>query len=353
MNSPVIAGTKPRLVKFEKQGDTILWCACGRSARQPYCDGSHKGTGLTPVRVAAKSDNEEALLCLCKRTKSPPYCDGSHNSLGAGYGADDASGSIDWVNAELAPRSHGAFGYARLDGACFVLTPQDRLSALAGGWRIASTIAPSDGADRLSQWLLAPAGDKTDPLKFGRSEIVLFVSNGDVEIDISGKRIAAPKFSAVAIRPGESFAVCAGGAGASIVATVCPPVGPELSSAGEPFDERYSRRTGETDPSAREEMGDRFFQVLTAAERGSHKVTQFIGMIPKSRAAAHRHLYEETLYVISGEGFMWTETRRAAVKPGDIVYLPRKQLHSLECVSPGGMLLAGSFFPAGSPAINY
>ncbi len=107
------------------------------------------------------------------------------------------------------------------------------------------------------------------------------------------------------------------------------------------------------DESNRKEMGDKFYQVLTSAEKGAELVTVFIGAIPLSRAAAHRHLYEETLIVLSGEGVMWTETRKALVKPGDIIYLPRTQLHSLECTAPGGMTLAGSFFPAGSPAINY
>lgn len=31
------------------------WCACGRTACQPYCDGSHRGTGITPVRARRAS----------------------------------------------------------------------------------------------------------------------------------------------------------------------------------------------------------------------------------------------------------------------------------------------------------
>jgi oxalate decarboxylase/phosphoglucose isomerase-like protein (cupin superfamily) len=50
---------------------------------------------------------------------------------------------------------------------------------------------------------------------------------------------------------------------------------------------------------------------------------------------------------------MWTETKKARVFAGDVIYLPRKQIHSLECTSREGMVLAGSFFPAGSPAVNY
>lgn len=27
------------------------WCACGRSRALPHCDGSHRGSGITPVRA--------------------------------------------------------------------------------------------------------------------------------------------------------------------------------------------------------------------------------------------------------------------------------------------------------------
>ena len=353
MNDAIVAGKKPHLITMEKKGDALMWCACGRSARQPYCDGSHKGTAFSPVRVIASRDNEEALLCLCKKTKTPPYCDGSHNGLGAQYGAEADDRSIDWPRAETASRSDGKFGRARLDGGCYVLTPDLERNARLDDWRILATIGRSDGADKLSQWLLLPSGEKTNSIGFGAAETILFVADGDVEIDISGAAFGAPRYSAIAVRPGESFSIRSGGAGARLIATVCPPEPVNRQDRPTPFENRYPSRIASVDESARQSMGDRFFQVLSSPDRGSSEITQFIGMIPRSRSAPHRHLYEETLYVLSGEGFMWTETRRAPVAPGDIIYLPRKQLHSLECVSPAGMLLAGSFYPAGSPAINY
>lgn len=353
MSTPIIAGKKPRLVKMAKEGEIFLWCACGRSAHQPYCDGSHKGTGIIPVRITAKFDGEEALLCLCKKTKSPPYCDGSHNALGAHYGADAEDGAIDWSGAEIAHRSDGDFGRANLDGGCYVLTPDITAGSLFGGWRMLATIGRRDGADKLSQWLLQPSENTTSPISFGAAEVVLFVAAGDVTIEVSGRRFEAPQHSAITVKPRECFSIFAGGGPSVLTAAVCPPEPPKLCYQSAAFDGDFPDRAGREEPMARESMGERFYQVLTSAERGANEVTQFIGMIPQSRSAPHRHLYEETLYILSGEGFMWTETRRAPVKPGDIIYLPRKQLHSLECASAGGMRLAGSFFPAGSPAINY
>jgi CDGSH iron-sulfur domain-containing protein 3 len=56
------------------------WCACGRSGNQPFCDGAHKGTGLTPVKVTVDAEKKVAW-CGCKATGGAPFCDGSHKNL--------------------------------------------------------------------------------------------------------------------------------------------------------------------------------------------------------------------------------------------------------------------------------
>ena len=59
---------------------TYYWCACGRSNNQPFCDGSHKGTGLEPVAFTAEK-NETVYLCGCKQAQKAPFCDGTHNKI--------------------------------------------------------------------------------------------------------------------------------------------------------------------------------------------------------------------------------------------------------------------------------
>jgi CDGSH iron-sulfur domain-containing protein 3 len=57
-----------------------FWCTCGRSAKQPLCDGSHKGTSFVPLRFVATATGT-VNLCGCKATDDKPFCDGAHNML--------------------------------------------------------------------------------------------------------------------------------------------------------------------------------------------------------------------------------------------------------------------------------
>jgi CDGSH-type Zn-finger protein len=59
---------------------TYYWCACGRSRNQPFCDGSHPGTGFAPVQFTV-DERKNLWLCGCKHTGTAPYCDGTHKSL--------------------------------------------------------------------------------------------------------------------------------------------------------------------------------------------------------------------------------------------------------------------------------
>ena len=79
MEKPVIAQKSPIPVEVKK-GETYYWCACGKSASQPFCDGAHKGSSFTPLAFTAEKD-DTVYLCACKQTKNPPYCDGTHKSL--------------------------------------------------------------------------------------------------------------------------------------------------------------------------------------------------------------------------------------------------------------------------------
>lgn len=79
MSEAVIAQKEPYEVDVEK-GQEYWWCACGRSKDQPFCDGSHKGTGLSPRQYVA-TRSRTVYFCGCKQTGTPVMCDGSHDRL--------------------------------------------------------------------------------------------------------------------------------------------------------------------------------------------------------------------------------------------------------------------------------
>ncbi len=79
MSDPVVAQKAPFPVEVEA-GKSYSWCACGRSATQPFCDGSHRDTGIAPQKFTAETDGR-VFFCGCKASGTAPLCDGSHNRL--------------------------------------------------------------------------------------------------------------------------------------------------------------------------------------------------------------------------------------------------------------------------------
>ena len=79
MTEPVVAQKAPYAVDVEA-GKSYFWCACGLSKNQPFCDGSHQPTDITPVKYDA-SESTSVYFCGCKASASKPTCDGSHKNL--------------------------------------------------------------------------------------------------------------------------------------------------------------------------------------------------------------------------------------------------------------------------------
>lgn len=351
-DEPRIARYKPFYAELEK-GKRYLWCACGRSQDQPYCDGSHRGTGFTPVKYVAREDGEEVLFCGCKHTADQPFCDGAHNNLRETYEEDDPHSA---ANARIPVVAADGGGKARLDGGCFVFSlPRGKLLA-RGTLKYCPVIGRADGALHQSQFYIEAGPGETPVLGFGARHVILFVAQGSGDVSISGRRFAAAPFTGLHVRPGEAFQLFnESDTALKVFAAVCPQAdGPTWHDAmPDNFDDAYPDRAVSMDPGARQSMADRFFQLLVDKRIGSDVAAQFIGEIPISKAMPHRHLYEESLVIMTGAGFMWTDTGKAPVKAGDVIFLPRKQVHSLECTDPGGMMLMGVIYPGDNPSINY
>jgi CDGSH-type Zn-finger protein len=78
MNDPKVAAKMPKVLELEP--GRYAWCACGQSSDQPFCDGSHAGSGFSPVLFGV-DEKKRVALCQCKRTGGKPFCDGTHAGL--------------------------------------------------------------------------------------------------------------------------------------------------------------------------------------------------------------------------------------------------------------------------------
>jgi mannose-6-phosphate isomerase-like protein (cupin superfamily)/CDGSH-type Zn-finger protein len=351
MSTPAIA--RPKGYCFEvKAGQRYLWCACGQSAKQPFCDGSHAGTAFKPVLFEAEVD-EDVIFCGCKHTGTAPFCDGTHNNLAGGYSQDDPDSP---ANRAVAMVPHGAHARVPLDGACYVFSTKRATLTRRGPMAYCSVISPSRGALFQSQFYAEIAQGASPVIGADDRHTVLFVTEGQGDVEIGGRHFAFGPRTGFYVHPREAFRVRnAGDAPVKLFISHGP--GAEeltfLEQMPTNFDERYPERCAEIVPSQRHAMHERYFQLLIGREHGSTQMTQFIGNIPLSKAEPHKHLYEEALIFLGGAGVVWTDTVKTTVGAGDVLFLPRKLSHSVQCTVEGGFDVVGVIYPGDNPAISY
>jgi mannose-6-phosphate isomerase-like protein (cupin superfamily)/CDGSH-type Zn-finger protein len=352
LEPPVRASRKPYYVELQK-GRPYRWCRCGRSKKQPFCDNSHIGTGYEPVTYVGQYDGEEVLFCGCKQTKDAPFCDGTHANLEGGYVHDDPLSEENAVIREVAT---GIDARAMLDNGCYVFSPERAARETQGTLRHCPIISQAQGSVHQSQFHLEIKGGPSPIVAMGDADVILFVSAGEGAIEIADRRFDIAATDGVYVRAGEGFRLTpVEETTLTVLAAGLPAVSaPSFPGAWpKPFDASAPERVVKVDADQRHAMGERWFQMLVDKAVGSTTAAQFIGHIPISKAEPHRHLYEESIICLKGEGMMWTETKKARVKAGDIIFLPRKQLHSLECTVESGMEVVGVIHPGDNPGINY
>ena len=349
--APVIANRKGYYWEV-KAGKRYLWCSCGRSQSQPFCDGSHVGTEFLPVAFKAERD-EDVIFCGCKQTATAPFCDGAHSNLPGGYLTDDPD-SVENRNASLV--SAGAGPIVKLDGQCYVFSTARAALVARGAMSYCRVVTPSLGALFQSQFFAVVSRGSSPVIAAQGRHTVLFVTMGGGEIEISGRRFGVEPLSGVYVRPDEAYRLhntsdvqmkvfISNGPGSEELAW--------LDTMPTNFDAQHANRVASIDPAQRHKMAERYYQMLVNREHGSAVVTQFIGNIPLSKAEPHRHLYEEALIFLNGAGMVWTEKTKTRVAAGDVLFLPRKQLHSVQCTTPGGFDIVGLIYPGDNPSINY
>jgi mannose-6-phosphate isomerase-like protein (cupin superfamily) len=243
-----------------------------------------------------------------------------------------------------------------LASGCFVIDQSDLTMASNGTIKWAQVIGEDDQACMLSLYYVEAASGSSPTISVGANEAVLFLQQGQCSIWIGDRRFDVTEGTGVHVRQNERFSFLNQAEETSKwIISICPrTTGLDFSNTDSgKFDSDYPERTVSASGQEQHASGDRYYKLLVGPQVGSESITQFIGRIPLSKAPEHFHLYEEAICILSGHGCMWTGDQSAEVQPGSMIFLPRKQVHSLECRDEDGMELIGVFYPAGSPAINY
>ena len=231
------------------------------------------------------------------------------------------------------------------------------LTEVEGSRRYRVPISKSTGARDISQTISVYSGGAGPSRRNPIGEEVLFVVRGEGACYIDGQRYLLAPGTAVFVPAGSIYNIDNSGNGDLEIVSVCCPEDEGTEIGIEP----PARKPNDTAPflTVRESdqapiaAGDRTFKFLVNQDVGARRVTQFIGQIPPGRAPMHHHTYEEAIYVIEGEGRVWTSDGSADFKAGSSVYLPRGVSHSLENTGTTDIKLLGVFHPSGSPDVSY
>jgi len=244
----------------------------------------------------------------------------------------------------------------RLAGGAYV-THVEGLGFEPGAPCCEATVIDGDmGARALSQYAIRLQSGSSPARAFPGSESVLFVLEGAGTLTIGTREFPLECHGAAFVAPGEAFQLTATGDQPLLaLVTVCPECAgartyDEMPAA---FDDAHPDRVVSPKSQRSHATGDRFYRLLVDGRLGCETVTQFLGAIPKSRAPEHYHEYEEAIAVLTGQGAMHTEDKSAPLRPGSLIFLPRGQMHCVECTSDEGLTLVGAFHPSGSPAVRY
>jgi len=145
-----------------------------------------------------------SFFCGCKQTGTGPFCDGAHSNLPGGYLTDDPDSP---ENRQVAMVEAGAGPIVRLDGQCYVFSTARAALSPRGAMHYCQVVTPALGALFQSQFYAEVAGGTSPVIAADGRHTVLFVTHGQGEVEISGRRFAVEPLTGVYVRPDEAYRV--------------------------------------------------------------------------------------------------------------------------------------------------
>ena len=127
------------------------------------------------------------LWCSCGRSATQPFCDGAHSNLPGGYLTDDPDSA---ENRTVRAVAAGNSPVVQLDGQCYVFSTSRTALVARGGMAYCAVVSPALGALFQSQFYAEVAEGSSPVISADGRHTVLFVSEGDGEVEISGRRFA-------------------------------------------------------------------------------------------------------------------------------------------------------------------
>ena len=206
------------------------------------------------------------------------------------------------------------------------------------------TLDASRGSDRLEQRVIRFAPGRSKPQLLDGVQGLLYVVSGNATLVVGSQTDQLEPDVGAYFLNGESFEIDNPGPDELVTLLVMSLQSNPFIPPPDPRVVRYADR--ESLPAGK----DREFRYLVHSDTGCPDVTQFVGTIPPGRAPDHSHVYDEIIYVLSGNGVVHVEGRELPISVGSCLHLPPLLEHALENESDGPMRVLGVFHPSGDPA---
>jgi mannose-6-phosphate isomerase-like protein (cupin superfamily) len=206
------------------------------------------------------------------------------------------------------------------------------------------TFDASNGCERLEQRVLRFAPGRSHDRTLNGHQEVLFVVDGEGELELDGERHRLDPGTAVFVKSGETYAVENPGPGELLAVSVLAPEDRAEAEGGRKVTVRLD------DQPELQASSERTYRYLVNENAGCLDVTQFMGIVQPSKAPLHSHPYDEVGYVVEGTGVAHVGGRSIPLRQGSCFHLPPDEIHCIENSGTGVMRILGVFHPSGSPA---